>query len=37
MDSPSWPFASERARLADLHRWLTGGYVVSRELQEGDE
>lgn len=35
-DSPTWPFASEQARLADLHRWLTGGYTVSRELAEGD-
>lgn len=36
-DAPSWPFASEQARLADLHRWLTGGYTVSRELSEDDE
>jgi endogenous inhibitor of DNA gyrase (YacG/DUF329 family) len=31
-DAPSWPFASDRARLADLHKWLTGGYVISREI-----
>ena len=36
-DSPTWPFASEQARLADLHRWLSGGYTVSRELSEDDE
>lgn len=36
-DAPFWPFASEQARLADLHRWLTGGYTVSRELSEDDE
>lgn len=35
-DSPTWPFASEQARLADLHRWLSGGYSVSRELGEDD-
>lgn len=35
-DSPSWPFANPNARLADLHRWLTGGYTVSRELNEED-
>jgi tRNA threonylcarbamoyladenosine biosynthesis protein TsaE len=35
-DSPTWPFATEQARLADLHRWLTGGYTVSRELTEDD-
>ena len=36
-DSPTWPFATEQARLADLHRWLTGGYTVSRELTEDDQ
>jgi len=35
-DSPTWPFADEHARLADLHRWLSGGYTVSRELNEDD-
>lgn len=24
--SPSWPFADERARMADLHRWLSERY-----------
>lgn len=36
-DSPTWPFASERARLADLHKWLTGGYVISREIRAEDD
>jgi tRNA threonylcarbamoyl adenosine modification protein YjeE len=36
-DCPSWPFATEHARLADLHRWLTGGYVISRELTLDDQ
>jgi tRNA threonylcarbamoyladenosine biosynthesis protein TsaE len=36
-DSPTWPFATPNAQLADLHRWLTGGYTVSRELSEEDE
>jgi len=35
-DCPTWPFADEHARLADLHRWLSGGYTVSRELTEDD-
>lgn len=35
-DSPTYPFADERARLADLSRWLSGGYVVSRELTAED-
>lgn len=36
-DSPTWPFASETARLADLNRWFSGQYVVSRDLGESDE
>lgn len=35
-DAPTWPFIDERARLADLHKWLTGRYVVSRELRQDD-
>lgn len=29
--APSFPFADDRARLADLDRWLTGSYRISRE------
>jgi len=36
-ESPTWPFSSEQARLVDLHRWLSGGYAVSRELTPDDE
>ncbi len=25
-DSPTWPFADERARMADLYRWLHGSH-----------
>jgi tRNA threonylcarbamoyladenosine biosynthesis protein TsaE len=35
-DSPTWPFASERARLADLHRWFSGRYTISRDLKDTD-
>lgn len=35
-DCPTWPFASEQAKLADLGHWLTGGYVISRDLTEDD-
>jgi tRNA threonylcarbamoyladenosine biosynthesis protein TsaE len=35
-DSPTYPFSSERARLADLHRWFSGSYQISRELSEED-
>jgi tRNA threonylcarbamoyladenosine biosynthesis protein TsaE len=36
-DSPTWPFATEHARLADLYRWLSGGYAVSSEATPDDE
>jgi tRNA threonylcarbamoyladenosine biosynthesis protein TsaE len=35
-DSPTYPFSSERARLADLHRWFSGQYQVSRPANEQD-
>lgn len=35
-DSPTYPFADERAKMADLSRWLSGGYVVSREITADD-
>jgi tRNA threonylcarbamoyladenosine biosynthesis protein TsaE len=35
-DSPTYPFADERARLADLNRWFTGSYTVSRDATEAD-
>ncbi len=36
-DSPTWPFADERARMADLYRWMSGEYAIGREVGEGDE
>ncbi len=35
-DSPTWPFANERARLADLHGWITEKYTISRPINERD-
>jgi tRNA threonylcarbamoyladenosine biosynthesis protein TsaE len=35
-DAPTYPFADDRARMADLGKWLTGAYTVSRELVEDD-
>jgi endogenous inhibitor of DNA gyrase (YacG/DUF329 family) len=32
----SWPFFDEQAKLADLNRWFTGHYTISRELKEDD-
>ncbi|MBY0309517.1 MAG: DNA gyrase inhibitor YacG, partial [Phycisphaerales bacterium] len=36
-ESPTWPFASERARLADLHRWLSGDYAVPASPDDDPE
>lgn len=35
-DCPTYPFASERARMADLHRWFSGGYSISRPAEQAD-
>lgn len=35
-DAPTFPFADEKARMADLGRWFAGRYAVSRELVEDD-
>jgi len=35
-ETPTFPFADQRARMADLGRWLTGAYTVSRELEQAD-
>jgi len=34
--SPTWPFADERARLADLYKWFAEGYTVSRPSEWND-
>jgi len=34
--SPTWPFADERARMADLYRWMSGGYAISRPAEQAD-
>jgi tRNA threonylcarbamoyladenosine biosynthesis protein TsaE len=35
-DCPTYPFSSERARLADLHRWFSGAYQITRPANEQD-
>ena len=35
-DSPTYPFSSERARLADLHKWFSGAHRISREATAAD-
>jgi len=35
-DCLSWPFASERARMADLNSWFSEKHVISRPMEEAD-
>ena len=35
-DCPTWPFADERARLADLHGWLVEKYQITRPAEQAD-
>lgn len=35
-ESPTWPFVDERARLVDLHRWLSGEYTLERAIEADD-
>jgi tRNA threonylcarbamoyladenosine biosynthesis protein TsaE len=35
-DSPTYPFSSERARLADLYHWFSGSYQITRPLEMRD-
>ncbi|MEK6702384.1 MAG: tRNA (adenosine(37)-N6)-threonylcarbamoyltransferase complex ATPase subunit type 1 TsaE [Planctomycetota bacterium] len=34
--SPTYPFFDERAKMADLGRWLSGGYSLSRDAEASD-
>jgi len=34
--APFYPFADERAKLADLNRWFTGDFTLSREMNADD-
>lgn len=33
---PSYPFAGEKERLADLNKWFTGAYSISRDIRADD-
>ncbi len=35
-DTATYPFVDERAKLADLGKWLSGAYIVSRGVTEDD-
>lgn len=33
-NNPFFPFCSERCKLADLHKWLSGEYAIEQPLSE---
>lgn len=35
-ESASWPFVSERARLSDLHGWMSGKFSITRPIEQAD-
>jgi len=35
-DAPTWPFASERAQMADLYKWFSGQHTISRPMDQRD-
>lgn len=35
--APSYPFADERSRMADLGKWFSGSYTISRPMTQADE
>jgi len=35
-DSPTFPFVDAKARMADLGKWMTGNYLISREIKPED-
>lgn len=35
-DAPTAPFCSDRCRLADLGKWFSGEYRISRDIKESD-
>jgi endogenous inhibitor of DNA gyrase (YacG/DUF329 family) len=34
---PHYPFATERARMADLHAWITERYSIERPIGPDDD
>jgi len=35
-DAPDFPFCSKRCRMADLGKWFSGEYRISREIKDSD-
>jgi endogenous inhibitor of DNA gyrase (YacG/DUF329 family) len=35
-DTETFPFCSDRCRKIDLGRWLDGGYLISRPIEQSD-
>jgi tRNA threonylcarbamoyladenosine biosynthesis protein TsaE len=35
-DRPTAPFCSDRCRMADLHKWFSGDYKITRAIKDSD-
>jgi len=35
-ESASWPFIDERARMSDLHGWMSGKFSITRPMDQAD-
>lgn len=35
-EAPTWPFANERARMADLHKWFSEQHEITRPMDQRD-
>lgn len=35
-ECPSWPFIDERARMSDLHGWMSGKFAITRPIDQAD-
>ena len=35
-ENPSWPFENDRARMKDLHGWMTESYKIERDMDASD-
>jgi len=36
VESPTFPFCSNRCQQVDLNKWFSGNYIISRPIAQGD-
>ncbi|WJW79664.1 DNA gyrase inhibitor YacG [Bartonella sp. TP] len=37
IDQNFFPFCSEKCKLADLHHWLTGNYIIATDEMQNED